>query len=110
MKPIVYLDFLGNSHVDSNIANVFANVFIIPVLKLFVPLVVLEDSEWVQTDEEDLPHIPYSPKRFSEEMMLHRSYDFYTLMNQRRSVRFISPEPVPQEVINNVILTAGMCN
>jgi len=40
--------------------------------------------------------------------MLQRSKDFYTLLNQRRSVRFISPEPVPREVIDNVILTAGM--
>ncbi|KAF7231508.1 iodotyrosine deiodinase [Nothobranchius furzeri] len=67
-----------------------------------------DEDEWVDNDEEDdLPHVPYSPPRYCEETMLQRSKDFYTLMNQRRSVRFISPEPVPKEVIDNIILTAG---
>ncbi|KAI1897673.1 hypothetical protein AGOR_G00085690 [Albula goreensis] len=39
--------------------------------------------------------------------MLQRSQEFYALLNQRRSVRFISPESVPREVIDNVIQTAG---
>ncbi|XP_015249991.1 PREDICTED: iodotyrosine deiodinase 1 [Cyprinodon variegatus] len=67
-----------------------------------------DEDEWVENDEEkELAHVPYSPQRYPEEAMLQRSSDFYCLMNQRRSVRFISPEPVPREVINNVILTAG---
>ncbi|XP_072218806.1 iodotyrosine deiodinase [Leuresthes tenuis] len=67
-----------------------------------------DDDEWVDgNEEEDLAHVPYLPPRYSEEKMLQRSKDFYTLLNQRRSVRFISPEPVPREVIDNVILTAG---
>lgn len=72
-------------------------------------VIILEDGEWVDTaEEEDLPHVPYTPLRYPEEKMLQRSQEFYTLMNQRRSVRFISPEPVPREVIDNVIRTAGM--
>lgn len=59
-------------------------------------------------EEEELEHVPYSPPRYPAEKMLERSRDFYTLLNQRRSVRFISPEPVPQEVIDNVIRTAGI--
>ncbi|XP_038582726.1 iodotyrosine deiodinase 1 [Micropterus salmoides] len=67
-----------------------------------------EDGDWMDSnEEEDLQHVPYSPQRYPEEMMLERSKDFYTLLNQRRSVRFISPEPVPREVIDNVIRTAG---
>ncbi|XP_061900687.1 iodotyrosine deiodinase isoform X2 [Entelurus aequoreus] len=67
-----------------------------------------EEGEWVDsTDDDDLQHVPYSPERHPEERMLQRSQDFYALMNQRRSVRFISPEPVPQEVIDNVVRTAG---
>ncbi|MEQ2167427.1 hypothetical protein GOODEAATRI_004107 [Goodea atripinnis] len=67
-----------------------------------------DEDEWVEQDEEkDLSHVPYSPQRYPEEIMLQRSKDFYSLMNQRRSVRFISPEPVPREIINNIILTAG---
>lgn len=69
----------------------------------------LEDGDWADSNEdEDLLHVPYSPPRYPEETMLARSKDLYTLMNQRRSVRFISPEPFPQEVIDNVIRTAGM--
>ncbi|KAK7906837.1 hypothetical protein WMY93_015449 [Mugilogobius chulae] len=59
------------------------------------------------TEEEELQHVPYSPPRYPEEAMLKRSQEFYSVMNQRRSVRFISPEPVPREVIDNVIRTAG---
>lgn len=58
-------------------------------------------------NEEDVPHVPYSPPRYPEDAMVKRSQDFYSVMNQRRSVRFISPEPVPREVIDNVIRTAG---
>lgn len=66
-------------------------------------------DDWVDSTEvEDLAHVPYSPPRYPEEVMRQRSEDFYTLMNQRRSVRFISSEPVPREVIDNVILTAGL--
>lgn len=57
--------------------------------------------------EEDHPQVPYSAARYPEDTMLERSKEFYTLLNQRRSVRFISPEPVPREVIENVIRTAG---
>ncbi|KAF6733381.1 Iodotyrosine dehalogenase 1 [Oryzias melastigma] len=66
------------------------------------------EDDWVDSREvEDLAHVPYSPPRYPEETMQQRSKDFYTLMNQRRSVRFISPEPVPRRVIDDVILTAG---
>ncbi|XP_056151029.1 iodotyrosine deiodinase 1 [Lampris incognitus] len=67
-----------------------------------------EDDDWADSyEEENLPHVPYSPGGYPVEVMLERSQDFYTLMNKRRSVRFISPDPVPQEVIDNVIRTAG---
>ncbi|XP_042246701.1 iodotyrosine deiodinase 1 [Thunnus maccoyii] len=74
-----------------------------------IPSKEAEDNEWADNteEEEDLPHVPYSPPCYPEEKMLQRSQEFYTLMNQRRSVRFISPEPVPREVIDNVIHTAG---
>ncbi|XP_056589496.1 iodotyrosine deiodinase 1 [Triplophysa dalaica] len=66
------------------------------------------DYEWLETeDEENLHHIPYTPHQYSASEILERSEKFYSLMNLRRSVRFISPEPVPREVINNVIRTAG---
>eukprot|EP00062_Callorhinchus_milii_P009698 gi/632953782/ref/XP_007892611.1/ PREDICTED: iodotyrosine dehalogenase 1 [Callorhinchus milii] len=61
-----------------------------------------------QLDEEiTAQHIPYSPKHYSEEEMMRRAKKFYELMNKRRSVRFFSDEPVPREVIDYVIRTAG---
>ncbi|XP_062871369.1 iodotyrosine deiodinase [Trichomycterus rosablanca] len=66
-----------------------------------------EDDDWAVSESEDLPHVPYTPHRYSEEEMLERSKHFYKLLNERRSVRFISPEPVPREVIDYVIRTAG---
>lgn len=69
---------------------------------------VLEDDEWVDYDmDENVSYVPYSPKRLPEEQVVPASQRFYELMNQRRSVRFISPEPVPWEVIENVVRTAG---
>lgn len=68
----------------------------------------IDVDDWVDTNEEDdVAHVPFSSERYSEETMLKKSKDFYSLMNKRRSVRFISPEPVPREVIDEVIHTAG---
>uniref|UniRef100_A0A8C5SLV6 iodotyrosine deiodinase n=1 Tax=Laticauda laticaudata TaxID=8630 RepID=A0A8C5SLV6_LATLA len=61
-----------------------------------------DDDEW-----NEVAHIPFSTERYSEEDMVKRSKDFYELLKKRRSVRFISDEPVPREVIDNVIKTAG---
>uniref|UniRef100_A0AAY4BR30 iodotyrosine deiodinase n=1 Tax=Denticeps clupeoides TaxID=299321 RepID=A0AAY4BR30_9TELE len=66
-----------------------------------------KDDDWADGSEADLPHVPYSPARYTVEEMLERSQHFYTMMNQRRSVRFISPEPVPRAVVENVIRAAG---
>ncbi|XP_003224725.2 iodotyrosine deiodinase 1 [Anolis carolinensis] len=64
-----------------------------------------DDGEWQES--EDIAHTPFSLERYSEEDMIKRSKNFYELLNKRRSVRFISDEPVPREVIDNVIKTAG---
>ncbi|XP_069464226.1 iodotyrosine deiodinase 1 isoform X2 [Ambystoma mexicanum] len=66
-----------------------------------------EDEEEWQNSEEDVPHVPFSCERYPEEEMVRRSREFNELLSKRRSVRFISSEPVPREVIDNVIRTAG---
>ena len=53
------------------------------------------------------PVIPYEPQTYSEEEMLNRSKNFYTLLNKRRTVRFFSDKDVPMEVIENIVHTAG---
>lgn len=64
------------------------------------------DEEW-QGLEENVAHVPFAGERYSEAEMIKRSQTFYELLNKRRSVRFLSDEPVPREVIDNVIRTAG---
>merc|ERR1711874_26452 len=68
----------------------------------------------VDSDEEDQPaleadleHIPFACETFSTEEMIERSEKFYQEMNKRRTLRFYSDKPVPREVINNIIKTAG---
>jgi iodotyrosine deiodinase len=57
--------------------------------------------------EKENSFIKYTGKIYSPDEMLKRSEDFYEWMNQRRSVRDFSSEPVPKEVIENIILTAS---
>lgn len=64
------------------------------------------DEEWQGLDE-NVAHVPFFADRYSEAEMIKRSQAFYELLNKRRSVRFLSDEPVPREVIDNVIRTAG---
>lgn len=55
----------------------------------------------------EYPFIPYLPKRYNIHEMQQRSKAFYEEMNQRRSVRFFSDEPIPEGVLENIIATAG---
>ncbi|XP_072265377.1 iodotyrosine deiodinase 1 [Pyxicephalus adspersus] len=64
-------------------------------------------DEYQDIDEEDIEHIPFTPRRYDEQYMVKRSKEFYEVLNQRRSVRFISSEPVPREVIDNIVRAAG---
>uniref|UniRef100_A0A8C6ZUI8 iodotyrosine deiodinase n=1 Tax=Nothoprocta perdicaria TaxID=30464 RepID=A0A8C6ZUI8_NOTPE len=66
----------------------------------------VEEEEW-QGFDENIAHVPFTAERYSEAEMIKRSQEFYKLLNKRRSVRFLSDEPVPREVIDNVIRTAG---
>lgn len=47
---------------------------------------------------------PYIP---SEEELIQTSHDFLELMEKRRSLRFFSERPVPDTVIQNLIMTAS---
>lgn len=55
----------------------------------------------------DTPHIPFKFERIPESEMLKCSNDFYQTLDQRRSIRFFSTDPVPSKVIENIILAAG---
>ena len=51
--------------------------------------------------------LPYHPRTYLPEDQLRRAEEFYRLMNERRSVRAFSPEPVRPDVLDAVIRTAG---
>lgn len=59
---------------------------------------------------ETLAEHPFEPLEFNrldEPTMLQRSGEFYNEMDRRRSVRMLSDEPVPLELIENAIRTAS---
>lgn len=64
------------------------------------------DDSYLEEDQ-DFPHVNYKGVRYPADVMIKRSASFYEDMNKRRSVRFFKPDPVPLEVIQNVIKTAG---
>ena len=51
--------------------------------------------------------IPYRPQRLALDETVARARQFYEHMNERRSVRMFSPDPVAREVIDNIIRTAS---
>jgi nitroreductase len=51
--------------------------------------------------------VPYAPTRLAETVMRERATAFYDLMARRRSVRDFSSDPVPRDVVETAILTAG---
>ena len=58
----------------------------------------------------DLPEPVYEPlrfKRYPQEQMLQRARDWYDECNERRTTRHFSDEPVPRELIEYAIKTAG---
>ena len=50
---------------------------------------------------------PYRPPRLSPDEMLERARSYHDLMENRRSVRQFSPDPVPKELIELAIATAS---
>ena len=52
-------------------------------------------------------HILFEREMVSSSEMIDRSADFYSWMDERRSVRQFSEQAVPKEVIQNIIMTAS---
>lgn len=52
-------------------------------------------------------HIQYSHNYLEENEIIERSQSFYNKLDSRRSVREFSEDPIPKEVIENIIKTAS---
>jgi iodotyrosine deiodinase len=55
----------------------------------------------------EYPHKPYQPQQYPASEMQARAAAFYALMQQRRSLRFFDDAPVPQALMDALILTAA---
>ncbi|GCC51655.1 nitroreductase family protein [Chryseotalea sanaruensis] len=53
------------------------------------------------------PFLRYYQQPYEADELIKRSQDFYTFINQRRTVRDFSSRPIPKEVIQNILLTAS---
>jgi iodotyrosine deiodinase len=53
------------------------------------------------------PFETYTKETYETAEMISRSREFYTWMDKRRTIRDFSDQPVPKEVIDNIILTAS---
>lgn len=66
-----------------------------------------ENDDFLPALPADLQHIPLKFTKLPPEISLTKSEEFYNLMNGRRTVRHFSSEPVPKEILYNIIKTAG---
>ncbi len=57
--------------------------------------------------DADTPHIAYAIPRFEEGQLKRKAREFYEHLNKRRSVRHFSSDPVPLEVIQDIVRAAG---
>ena len=53
------------------------------------------------------PYIEYTKESYSDAEMLIRSKTFYEWLDTRRTVRDFSDQPIPKEVIENILLAAS---
>ena len=56
---------------------------------------------------DNFPFIYYSKTKYDIDEMTTRSQDFFEWMNQRRTVRDFSDKPIPESVIEKIILSAS---
>jgi nitroreductase len=57
--------------------------------------------------KEKYEFVPLKFERMQPGEQIRRAEAFYALMSQRRTVRSFSPEPVPREIVETAIRTAG---
>ncbi|XP_070162200.1 iodotyrosine deiodinase isoform X2 [Polyergus mexicanus] len=68
---------------------------------------LLEEAEEEPALPKDLKHIPYEYVRLPEKETLSRASEFYQIAAARRTLRYFSADPVPKEVIREIIRAAG---
>lgn len=69
---------------------------------------LLEEAQEEPALPKDLKHIPYQYVRLPEKETLSRASEFYQIAAARRTLRYFSADPVPKEVIREIIRAAGI--
>ena len=67
----------------------------------------LEITRWIGQNNSVKERIPYEMPRISDEAMQIRMQDVYKRLKSRRTIRDFSPDPIPEGVLEQAILTAG---
>ena len=61
----------------------------------------------LMNDEDSQPFLPLQYKKFSKDIMKEKASSFFSLMDNRRTTRHFSEEPVERELIEFAIKTAS---
>jgi iodotyrosine deiodinase len=79
------------------------------ILKKFNQRAIFPDSPFFMKKKliNGHPHIQYQRPYYSAEELKHNSKTFFQQMDQRRTVREFDTRPIPIEVMENIVLTAG---
>lgn len=67
----------------------------------------LEEAQEEPALSKDLKHIPYRYVRLPEKESLSRASEFYQMAAARRTLRYFSEDPVPKQIIREIIRAAG---
>jgi len=67
----------------------------------------VSDDEIKPALGEEVEHVAFIQDHIQHQDMILRSEQFYQEMNKRRTLRFYSTKPVPKQVVENIIKTAG---
>jgi iodotyrosine deiodinase len=66
-----------------------------------------EEAEEDVHHDSEVRHVPFAHQKLSAARALQQSAHFHAEMSRRRSLRFFSSDPVPMEVVENIVRTAG---
>lgn len=58
-------------------------------------------------NKTQFPHIPFTHTKLNQDESQNNAHSFFNKMNQRRSLRFFSADPISLGLVENLIRTAG---
>lgn len=102
-----YLPFFCQHWKSIGVVGVTASAVVLFTRRVLVSSKCDEPDAVDDDQSHEGPHVAYHHVKMSQAESLHRSQQFYDMVNQRRSVRSISSRPVSLQLIENIIKAAG---